>query len=539
MLRQAVMQAAQLPKRINGQSRLISPEIDLTGHQSVLLQFNHFIDHYDGTYNVGVATRSNGGAWNTVWELPVNLPVPATTVMVPINDVNTGSSTFQFCIFFSGNSYNLNWWSIDDISLRIPFNLDAGVYSLTTPTYFTGTEAVTGSIVNYGQTNITSLKVTWRIDDAEDHTDLLTGLNLGLGQMLNFTATDQVTPTPGVHTLMLFVSGVNGITGLDDDLFNDKKSKVIRIPTQTLARKPFFEEFTSSTCSPCASFNNGVFNPFLEAHENELVYVKYQMDWPGNGDPYYTEEGGVRKDYYGVAFVPLLVTEGKTVPTTSQGVNTAFNEASLDPAFVDLSAYYTIEGNSVTVKGQILSYADLANVTLHTVVYENVTTQNIATNGETEFHHVMMKMLPDAEGITIPEILTATPYAFEHVVNMSGTFVEEMSDLGVAVFMQDNSNKMIFQSAYARLSGVGVETLPAGALQIYPNPAREVIHFSIPQSFGNKVQLDILTATGKAVKSLQIAGGNFSLPNDLPSGLYFARITGNGEQCTARFSSVK
>lgn len=523
----------------NGQSRLISPVIDLTGQSSVLLQFNHYVDHYDGSYNIGVATRSNGGAWSTVWEILVNATIPPTTVLVPISDANTGSSTFQFCIYFSGNSYNLNWWSVDDISLRIPYSLDAGVYSLTTPTYFTGSEAITGSIVNYGTTNINSLKLTWRLDDGEDHTDILTGLNLGLGQMLSYTATDKVTPTPGVHTLVVFVSAVNGTTGEDDYPFNDKISKLIRIPTQTLLRKPFFEEFTSSTCGPCASFNNGTFNPFLAAHEDELVYVKYQMDWPGNGDPYYTEEGGVRKDYYGVAFVPLLVTEGKTVPTNSQGVNTAFDEGINNPAFVDLSAYYFIDGNNVTVKGQILSYADLVNVTLHIVVFENVTHENVATNGETEFHHVMMKMLPDAYGTTIPEILTSEPYSFEQTVDMTGTFVEEMDDLSVAVFLQDNSNKMVFQSEYAYLSGVGTDNISAGNLQIYPNPAKEVINFNIPEFLGKTVQLDITTTSGKIVRSMQIPAGSYTLQNDLPAGLYIARITGEGGQFTSRFSCVK
>ncbi len=43
-------------------------------------------------------------------------------------------------------------------------------------------------------------------------------------------------------------------------------------------------------------------------HDNpgEYSLIKYQMNWPGNGDPYYTEEGGVRRDYYGVSSVPDL-----------------------------------------------------------------------------------------------------------------------------------------------------------------------------------------------------------------------------------------
>ena len=34
------------------------------------------------------------------------------------------------------------------------------------------------------------------------------------------------------------------------------------------------------------------------------------MNWPGNGDPYYTEEGGTRRFYYGVDGVPMAFLDG-------------------------------------------------------------------------------------------------------------------------------------------------------------------------------------------------------------------------------------
>ncbi|MEZ5197672.1 MAG: hypothetical protein R2764_15170 [Bacteroidales bacterium] len=33
-----------------------------------------------------------------------------------------------------------------------------------------------------------------------------------------------------------------------------------------------------------------------------MTLVKYQMNWPGVGDPYYTE-GGAERNYYGVSWV--------------------------------------------------------------------------------------------------------------------------------------------------------------------------------------------------------------------------------------------
>ena len=37
---------------------------------------------------------------------------------------------------------------------------------------------------------------------------------------------------------------------------------------------------------------------FCNNNPGKYTYVKYQMNWPAPGDPYYTNEGGVRKTYY-------------------------------------------------------------------------------------------------------------------------------------------------------------------------------------------------------------------------------------------------
>ncbi len=52
-------------------------------------------------------------------------------------------------------------------------------------------------------------------------------------------------------------------------------------------RKVLFEEWTSSTCGPCAA-NNPVLNAFIEAHADTITAVKYHVGWPSPGnDPMY------------------------------------------------------------------------------------------------------------------------------------------------------------------------------------------------------------------------------------------------------------
>jgi hypothetical protein len=445
--------------QFNTTTRLISPSMNLSGSSTVLLQFKQMIDHYSGNYQIGVAIRSNGGVWSNAWTRTVTTSYASEQISVAINDAIVNSADFQFCIFFSGNSYNLNDWYIDDILLTKPASTDAAISSINIPTYFTGATNLSTTVTNMGLTSLSSFRVSWQVDDFDVYTGNVIGQNLTLGESMIYTFTDPVDVQSGIYSLKVWVDQVNGLAAADDVPENDTLDKTIRIPTQTVPRKPFFEEFTSSTCAPCASFNNSVFNPFIAQHGDEVVFVKYQMNWPGSGDPYYTAEGGSRKNYYGVNAVPMLFVDGKNVATSSAAVNTAFNNSLSSTAFVDIHAYYTIDGNTVSIDGSITSYADIENATLHVVVFEGITTENKRTNGETQFHHVMMCLLPDGNG-SAAVLQTGVPQSINHVVDMTSTNVEEMSDLYVAVYLQDNETKGIFQAAYGGLSGALISSDP-------------------------------------------------------------------------------
>ncbi len=59
---------------------------------------------------------------------------------------------------------------------------------------------------------------------------------------------------------------------------------------QTVPRVPLYEVFTSSTCGPCAPANAHM-SPIFAQYTEQLAVVKYQMNWPDSGDPYFTDEG--------------------------------------------------------------------------------------------------------------------------------------------------------------------------------------------------------------------------------------------------------
>jgi hypothetical protein len=429
----------------NGTSRLISPSLDLTGLTTVKFSFRHYYDYYAAGPKIGVATRSQGGAWNMVWEVTPNGNIGPEQKDIDISNGDVGSSTFQVCIYITGNLYNLDYWYIDNILLFNPLNLDAGMSQISTPQYFMDPVPVTGSLMNFGTTTISSAEINWQVDGGQVFSSTFTGLSVPTLGTYDFTCTDLLDAQIGAHNLVVWVNKVNG--DLDDDHTNDTLNKAVNKVCNTIPRIPCFEEFTSSTCAPCAAFNSG-FVPWCQSHDELITLVKYQMNWPGAGDPYYTAEGGDRRNYYGVTWVPWLVTNGSFVNTDVPSVQAAFDEAITKPGLLDIAASHTISGTTINVNASILPFANFTNARVHVIVFEYITTQNVATNGETEFHHVMMKMMPDAFGTTV-DFSDRVPYTLTLSADLAGTNVEEFTDLGVLVLVQDFTSREIFQSAYS------------------------------------------------------------------------------------------
>jgi len=433
-------------------SRLISPPIDLTSVESVTLRFSHYYDNYSGTDpKIGVATRSGAkGEWTSVWEVGPSGNLGPETIMIEIDNNDVGASDFQFCFYLDGNLYNMDYWYIDNVNLYSPFALDAELTSITTPTYLSGPSEVSGIISNWGEDYIVSLDIDWQIDDGDINSTSITGLAIATGETYNFVCDQLINLPIGGYDLNVWITNVNGAP--DNNQNNDSLTKIVNIVSYLVQRTPSLEEFTSSTCGPCAGYNQNL-TPWANEHADEITLVKYQMSWPGAGDPYYTNEGGVRRGYYGVSWVPWQIADGMQIETNVGAVNAFFNEAMANPSFVSIVGNHSIEGTTIDVTTTVLPFAGLIDSRVYIIVFENTTTQNTGNNGETEFHHVMMKMIPDANGTSV-DFTDREPVTITHQVDLSGTFIEEFDDLGVAVIVQDFESRNVYQSAYSIENGV-------------------------------------------------------------------------------------
>ncbi|NLN95096.1 MAG: T9SS type A sorting domain-containing protein [Bacteroidales bacterium] len=435
--------------QFNGVTRLISPELNLVGKTKVIVNFRHNVDHYSANFQIGLATRSGGalGIWNNIWTQTVNTTVMAEQKIFVVENSDVNTSDFQICLFFNGNSYNINYWYIDNVEISLVNELDAAMGSISVPDVFAGPQTVSGTVNNLGSTSITSMNINWQINEGDINTTSFLGLDIPTAGSVDFTCEQQIDLDPGTYQLIVWVSDINGFVG-DDVPDNDTIIKTITIVDQASIKKPLFEEFTSSTCGPCASFNNSVMNPFYNQYGQNFTLIKYQMNWPGSGDPYYTAEAGVRRTFYGVNAVPMLFVEGADVQTGMGAVTAAYNNAISSPAFVEINSQHLIENYDITIKATITAHVNINNAIVHMVVVEKTTVNNVGGNGETSFKHVMMKMLPNATG-TVANLIAGEPYTLQYSRNLANTYVEEMDDLAVVVFVQNNANKSVYQSAYS------------------------------------------------------------------------------------------
>ena len=428
--------------QFNGMTRLVSPAIDLTGISSVVFSFKHALDNYSGSNTIGVATSSDGGAtWNQGWSQGYSTS-NTYSVSQEINTPDMGQASVQFCIFFNGSSYNINDWFFDDIVIFTLENLDLGVSAATLPSFISSGETSFGmTVFSYGVTTVTSVEATYEVEGMEPVTETFTVNVASLGTAtLNFTTPTLLTP--GSYNVNYSINLVNGQA--DDDPSNNMISKTVSVAVSSAERKPMIEHFSSSTCGPCVQPNTLMHN-FCNNNDGRYTYTKYQMNWPGNGDPYYTAEGGVRRDYYGVNAVPMAFLDSESLNFNS--VQNQFNQHAEITAFMDIKGSFSVEGNTITVLADIMPYID-ANARIYISVNEKETHGNVGSNGETVFHHIFMKMLPNAEGTTV-DFVSGELQHLEFTQDMSGTHVEEMSDLEVSIWVQDYSTQEIFNSRYA------------------------------------------------------------------------------------------
>ncbi len=512
----------------NGTGRLTSPAMTFAG-ATYRVKFKMYRD--DGyptdADNVKVYYNTTGGAGGTLLGT-----VNRSIALAPTVSANgwysyafdiPGTITGTGYIAFLGTSKYGNNIFIDEVSVeQIPV-IDMELSTLTINAIQPNGAAnlpIAGSIRNYGSTAVTAVDINWQVDNGAINTQTITGLNIAANQTYNYTHQATWSPAAGLYSLKVWVSNVNGGSG-DSDANNNQIIRAVSVASNSTARLPLYEEFSSSTCGPCASFNGGYYNAFHDANAASYASIAYRVNWPGTGDPYYTTEVGTRVSYYGINGAPTLLIDSKD----GTNFNSALLDADLatalsDPAYFVLSATKTLTDTNLAIDITTTPYL-AGTYRVFAAVVEKTTYNNVASNGETEFHEVFMKMVPDAAGTTINCSLD-TPVTTSLNVDLTGLFIEEMTDLDVVVFIQDYATKNVMQAAYATEALATPSFTQNNSIKLYPNPSTGIVRIKTTE----ETNVTITDVTGKVVyTSNQLVNEATMNLSNLQKGVYIAKMS--------------
>ena len=429
--------------QFSGTTRLATPAIDLTGVTSVVFSFKHALDNYQGSNTIGIATSSDGGTtWNDAWTQAYNTSASwAVTQTISTTDMN--HDNVKFCIYFTGSSYNINDWYFDDIEVFTMENLDLSLNSIDiNNTLGAGNTNLAFTVQNKGNETINNFKMSYQVDNEPAVEEVFTASLASLASS-QFSFAEPITFIPGSYSITVSILEVNGVN--DDEPDNNTLTKNVGVALGSTQKIPMIEHFSSSTCGPCVSVNTTMLN-FTNSHPGMFTYTKYQMNWPGNGDPYYTAEGGTRRNFYGVQAVPQCFLDGEDQGYAAVQTS-VFNDHYAIPAFADVRGSFNVDGDIVTIKVDFMSYYDMTSAKAFVSINEKETHNNVGSNGETSFHHIFMKFATAAAGNAL-NIPAGECQHFEFTQNMSGTHVEEMSDLEVSAWIQDMTTHEVLNSHF-------------------------------------------------------------------------------------------
>ena len=536
---------------------LITDVIDLSGYSVMHATFKTF--YYGATYQGATEVAeflysTNGGAtWTSLGTLD-----PAGDWETQWIDVTAacGNANVQFAFNYQDGGGWLYGLGIDDFALFAPYNFDVAMESLNMPTTLGLNNApftFEGTLRNYGGATITSATINYSVNGGTPVTESLSGLSIAPYDTYTWTHTTAWNPsTTGTYSVDFYALPINGT--FDQNTSNDNLNVSLEVLTATADRVVLAEEFTSSTCGPCASFNPG-YKQLLDANSantetGRVTSVKYQMNWPSPGnDPAYNQEAADRRVAYGISGVPDVVYSGSNIPTSQANIDIVKDV----PSLANLSAEWSATGNYIQCDATVNALADLgSNVVLHMAMIEKQINHSIQTNGETVFYHVFRKFMDGSNGHSMSNMTAGNTYT--HYANStisvnaapaqgSFDFWIGTSNMDVIVWLQNTTTGEVLQSAYGKYTTSGINEMDdvARFIAVYPNPSNEVAGIELDLIDRSDVTLNLVNSLGQTVytssKSLDAGIQKIEVPTaSLSAGLYFINVNVDGISKTLRLN---
>ena len=252
-------------------------------------------------------------------------------------------------------------------------------------------------------------------------------------------------------------------------------------------RMVLVERFTSWTCGPCAA-NNPTMDAFILSQDPDKISgIAYHMNWPSPGNDgfylYNPTDNNTRRTLYNVNAIPWAYMDGgiEIQPPYSSGTLLAdFNSRTNILSPVTIIVRDSTWGDSASVRVLVYCETPLQNpgVRLQVAVLEKLKTYSSppGTNGETTFHDIMRKMLPNANGTSFV-LLPGQTYNFEFRYYMDPIW--QANQIKSLVFLEATSSTHEIYNAAINISN----------FSLLSNPAYRVVYQGQSQSADYKIKV--------------------------------------------------
>ncbi len=300
----------------------------------------------------------------------------------------------------------------------------------------------------------------------------------------------------------------------------------------------------------CSDDNSRISDDLIDGlaskYSKDVIDLQYHMSYKGL-DPIYEnnpDPTSTRSFNYGVPRIPYALLDGGMYPfhrydfseLKSSPVDEQLRLLTLENPEFDIDLVVDWMESSLEAHTRVTCLDDRfeENVQLYVVVFETSVTAFTGRNGDSQFRNVVLDMLPTPAGKLIGDNwfegmndIRSQPWAYS-------PFVEDISDLAVAAFLQDRSTGRILQAAVEYMNGPVFTGDPESAirtLNIYPNPAQRIIYMNTGSGTLHAGSIELLDLNGKVVRLDQVPAGYqvFQLEiDDLEDGIYILRWIESG-----------